>query len=268
MPLPLNTNTPSLTARDHLRSLSDRVRDHFRRQSSGLRIATAKDDAAGLAISERLRAQIAGYSQSTQNVSYGISLASTAEAGLGQISDIVGKLKELSVQAKNGTLSDADKQSLQSEADQLVEQIDQIAGSSSFNGLSLLDGSTSSVELDVGGGGSSTSIELGSATASSLGLSGFDLDGAGAADALSKALEKVSGYQTKLGAAESVLGHTVGALNAQISSLTAEESRIRDLDYAESQSLLVQDQVKSQASLSILAQANLSASKTLPLLSQ
>lgn len=266
MAFPISSGSSSLTAQHQLTKLSDRIRDHHKKLSSGLRIGSAKDDAAGLAISERLRAQISGFSQSTQNVSYGISLAQTAESGLGQISDIVSKLKQLSVQAKNGTLNDADKQSLQGEADQLLEQIDQIAGSSDFNGVSLLDGSTTSVELDVGGGSGSYSIQLGGATASSLGLSGFDLDGAGSVDALDQALAKVSGLKTHLGAAANVLDHTVGQLNSQITALTEAESRIRDVDVAEESALLVQDQVKNQAALSIAAQANLQSGKTLSLL--
>jgi len=268
MPLPIQSNLPAQKVGNDLSKLSKRIRGHYERLSSGRRINSAKDDPAGLAISTRLRAQLAGYGQATQSASNGLSLASVADAGVGQVSELVGKLKQLSVQSKNGTLSEQDKQSLQNEADQVLEQIDQIAGSTDFNGISLLDGSVTSVEFDVSGGngGGGVSLSLGGANAKSLGLDGFDLDGAGASGALDAALSQLGGLSAKLGATSNRLESSSNVLGEQISALTDAESRIADADIAKEQAELIRDRIRQEAALSIGAQANIQPKNALSLL--
>src|SRR5688500_3350501 len=145
MGLRVNTNVVSLGAQRSLARLNDMLGQSYRRLSTGLRIATAGDDAAGLAISERLRAQVRSLEQAKRNANDGISLVQTAEGALNESNELLVRLRELAVQAGNGTVSAADRDTLQEEFAALVDEIDRIAQSTSFNGVKLLDGSQASV---------------------------------------------------------------------------------------------------------------------------
>ncbi|MFT4767507.1 MAG: flagellin [Glaciecola sp.] len=180
MPQIINTNIPSLTSQRNLNSSQNDVATSLQRLSSGLRINSAKDDAAGLAISERFTAQIRGLNQAARNASDGISLAQTAEGDLAQITNNLQRIRELSVQSANATNSSSDRQALQAEVDQLVAEIDRVAVQSNFNGVNLLDGGFLAQQFQVGAnaGQTITVDSIASARTSSLGqFQGFQLTG-------------------------------------------------------------------------------------------
>ena len=161
MPLVINTNVPSINAQRNLTEINRRLESNYRRLSTGLRIVSASDDAAGLAISERMRAQIHSLSQAQRNANDGISLAQVGEGAMNEVSAILIRLRELAIQANNGTVSGSDRDTLQQEVANLVAEVDRIALSTAFNGVKLLDGSTSSIDLHVGSGVTASSSSIG-----------------------------------------------------------------------------------------------------------
>src|SRR6056297_2904966 len=171
MPQIINTNIPSLTAQRNLNSSQNDVATALERLSSGLRINSAKDDAAGLAISERFTAQIRGLNQAARNANDGISLAQTAEGALAEVTNNLQRVRELAVQSANATNSSSDRQALQAEVDQLVAEIDRVAQQTNFNDVKLLDGTFSSQLFQVGANaGETISLEtIASARSSDLG---------------------------------------------------------------------------------------------------
>ena len=178
MPQIINTNIPSLTSQRNLNSSQNDVATSLQRLSSGLRINSAKDDAAGLAISERFTAQIRGLNQAARNANDGISLAQTAEGDLAQVTNNLQRIRELAVQSANATNSSSDRQALQAEVDQLASEIDRVAQQSNFNGVNLLDGTFSAQQFQVGANaGQTITVEsISSARTSALGqFQGFQL---------------------------------------------------------------------------------------------
>ncbi|MCK5943613.1 MAG: flagellin, partial [Planctomycetes bacterium] len=175
MPLRINSTILSNTAQRALASVSQRLSGSFRRLSTGLRINTAADDAAGLAISERLRAQVRSLDQARRNADDGLSLVQTAEGALSEVSNNLVRLRELAVQSANGTISSADRTTLDQEFQQLVDEINRIGLSTSFNGINLLDGSSSSVTFQVGPG-TTTGVDTLNASLSPVLATGLGLD--------------------------------------------------------------------------------------------
>jgi len=273
MALRINNNVASLTAQKNLSSVSNRLQGNFKRLSSGLRIASAADDAAGLAISERLRSQVRSLRQADRNANDGISLTQTAESGLNEISSILIRLRELSVQANTGTVQDADKDTLQNELSELVAEVDRISQTVDLNGVNLLDGTSTTVDFAVGIGSTSVdtiSVSLDSARTSDLAIDSIDIGSSGdvsaALSAIDAAIDTVSEFRGRLGATENRLGSAIANLATQIESLTAAESRIRDVDVAFESADLTRNSIIQQAALSILAQANLQPQAALGLL--
>ncbi|MEO0479390.1 MAG: flagellin [Planctomycetota bacterium] len=274
MGLRINTNLSALTARRNLDTATNQISDSFRKLSSGLRIQRASDDATGLAVSERLRAQIRSLEQARRNAGEGISLAQTAEGALDEISSVLLRLRELSSQAQNGTVSSADKQVLDDEFQSLVSEVDRIAATSEYGGISLLNAS-STVALQVGSNAAtvdSVTITLQSTTASALTLDSLDLTITGtggpgdAIAAIDAAIDEVTEYRGSLGAISSRLTYTIDNLANSVDNLSAAESRIRDVDVAEETARLTQAQVLQQTALAILAQANVQPQVALSLL--
>lgn len=271
MGLRINTNVFSLNAQKNLNNTTQKLGQSFARLSTGLRITTAADDAAGLAISERLRSQVRSLEQAGRNANDGISLVQTAEGALDETSQILTRLREISVQASNGTLSSDDKTTLNQEFTDLVSEIDRISGSANFNGVSLLN-SSNAVSIQVGTGttaGTDTiNVSLSSATASSLGLSSLNVStGASAAlSALDTAINSVSSIRGTLGAAQNRLTSTINNLNNQVENLSAANSRIRDVDVARETANLTRNTILQQAAISVLSQANLQPQSSLSLL--
>ena len=274
MGLRVNTNVTSINAQRNLSSVTDRLSTNFRRLSTGLRISTAADDAAGLAISERLRSQVRSLDQAKRNANDGISLVQTAEGALNEVNSVLTRLRELSIQSANGSVSNQDKDTLNEEFTSLVDEIDRIAQSTEFNGINLLDGSSASVSFQVGygttAGVDTIDVTLQAADETTLGLDSLDIGATGntstAIAAIDTAINTVSSLRGSLGAAQNRLGSTINNLAIQTENLSAAESRIRDVDVAYETAQLTRNSILQQASISVLAQANAQPQSALALL--
>ena len=272
MGLRVNTNVASLNAQRNLSNSTSQLGGNFARLSSGLRIATAADDAAGLGISERMRADIRSYTVASRNAQDGISLVQTAEGALNEVSDILGRMRELSMQSANGTLSDTDRTTLDTEFQQLVEEVDRISATTQFNGVELLDGSNSSIAIQVGIDGGTNdviSVSGADATAATLGVDG-DISSAANATAmlttLDDAIDDVNSARGTLGAQQNRLDSTLRSLANVRENTSAAESRIRDVDVAQETADLTRNSILQQAATSVLAQANAQPQLALSLL--
>ena len=274
MGLRVNTNVTSINAQRNLSSVTNSLANNFRRLSTGLRISTAADDAAGLAISERLRSQVRSLEQSKRNANDGISLVQTAEGGLNEVSSILIRLRELAVQSSNGSVSPQDKDTLNEEFSSLVQEIDRIGRSTEFNGIKLLDGTSSSVTFQVGFGTTTDidtiGVSLSAALSSSLSLQSLDIGSGGttttAITNIDSAINTISSLRGSLGAVQNRLGSTINNLSIQTENLQAAESRIRDVDVAYETAQLTRNSILQQASISILSQANAQPQGALQLL--
>jgi flagellin len=232
----------------------------FKRLGSGSRINSAKDDAAGLAIAVAMASQLGGNSQAMRNVNDGLSLASTAGGALGQISDTLQRMRELTVQAANGTNSASDVKAIQEEINQLGQGIDQIANNTKFNGQNLLDG-TFNTQIQAGANsGETKAINLGNASSQGLGISNIDVtsqaNATNALDLLDNAINIVGTQQSTVGATEAALNSTLANLSNTYENIAASKSRASDADYAKESSNLAQNNVQAQASLKALSVYN------------
>ncbi|MBT4837411.1 MAG: flagellin FliC [Methylococcales bacterium] len=269
--LSINTNVHSLFAQRSLCSSQGTLGTSLERLSTGLRINSAKDDAAGLFISQKQTSDIRGIDQSIRNAGDGISLAQTTEGALGQVSNNVQRLREIAVQASNGTVED--RTGLQKEADQLTQEISRIIQTTTFNGTSLFDtgGTTSSLTFQVGQDGTASnqvSLTLSgmtsgliSAFASSLTATGtVNVSSASSASAALVSLETdiddISKQRATFGALQNRFESVISNLQNYSENLSASRSRIMDTDFASETASLTKAQILQQASTSILAQAN------------
>ena len=252
-----------MNAQRNLFNSSTALSGNFARLSSGLRISSAADDAAGLGISERMRADIRSFSVASRNAQDGVSLVQTAEGALSEVSDILGRMRELSMQSANGTLNSGDRATLDAEFQQLVGEIDRIASGTEFNGVSLLDGSSTSMAIQVGidnGANNVINVSGADATASTLGLSSASISTSGAASTmlgtLDTAINSVNSARGTLGAQQNRLESTLRSLANVRENTSAAESRIRDVDVAFETADLTRNSILQQAATSVLAQAN------------
>ncbi|MEZ5966910.1 MAG: flagellin [Planctomycetota bacterium] len=274
MGLRVNTNVASINAQRNLAQVTTRLEGNFRRLATGLRISTAADDAAGLAISERLRSQIRSLEQAKRNANDGISMVQTGEGALNEVSSILVRLRELSVQAANGSTSSQDRDTLNEEFRSLIDEIDRIGRSTEFNGIKLLDGSSTTISFQVGFGTSagidSLDVTLSGALATTLTLNSLDIgstgDTCGALIAIDAAINQVSSIRGRFGAVQNRLNSTINNLGVQVENLSAAESRIRDVDVAYETAQLTRNSILQQASISILAQTNAQPQAALNLL--
>jgi flagellin len=275
MGLRINTNISSINAQRNLTQSTEALSRSLERLSSGLRITRASDDAAGLAISERLRAEVRAYEQASRNALDGISLLQVAEGALNEVSGILVRLRELAIQSANGTLGAAERATVDQEAQDLVAEIDRVAAVTSFNGTLLLDGSAPTVDFQVGSGSTANdviSVTGVDATATGLGVNAIDLStqaGASAANGvIQTAIDNLTGLRGGFGTAQNRLESTIRSIAVAIENTAAAESRIRDVDVASETAKLTRAQVLQQAGISVLAQANVSAQNALALLRQ
>ena len=246
--------------------------------SSGYKINRAADDAAGLAISEKMRRQIRGLSQASENASDGISCVQTAEGALAEVHDMLQRMNELAVQAANGTNMTADRSYLQSEVEQLQAEIDRVAESVTFNEQKLLDGTFEKgdgIVLQVGSEGNDENtikFNIDKMDAAGLGVDKIDIsDATGAAargsiDTIKAALTKVSQQRSDLGAIQNRLEHTINNLDNVVENTTAAEAQIRDTDMASEMVKFSNNNILAQAGTAMLAQANQSNQNVLSLL--
>lgn len=273
MGLRVNTNLFSISAQRNLSNVSSRLGGNFARLSSGLRIASAADDAAGLGISERMRAQVRSLGQAGRNAQDGISLVQTAEGALNETTTNLARMRELAVQASNGTLNTGDRAALDVEFQALIEEIDRVADQTTFNGISLLDTASNSIDIQVGTeSGETISVDLESMTDSALGLSGgsFDLtsvsNASGVLDTIDTAIDSVTTLRGDLGAVQNRLMSTSRSISQTRENLSAAESRIRDVDIAMETADLTRNSIMQQAAVSVLSQANVQPQLALSLL--
>ncbi len=273
----------NLAAQNSYRQLSNNTNDvnkALEKLSSGLRINRAGDDAAGLAISEKMRSQVKGLEMASKNSLDAISLIQTGEGALNETHSILQRMREVSVQSANDTNTTADRQELQKEMDRLRQEVDRIGESTEFNTKKLLSGSFASTGLRFHVGANSgqyVSIQFQSMRASALGISGasdteaISITSATAAnDAISTldtAIESVSSERAKYGAMQNRLEHTINNLNTSAENLQAAESRIRDADMAQEMIKYSSSQILVQSGTSMLAQANTQPQSVLSLLS-
>jgi flagellin len=274
MGLRLNTNMVSLHAQRSLAQVTRQLEGNYRRLASGLRIAQAQDDAAGLSIAERFRSQIRSTQQAMRNAQDGVSLTQTAEGGLIEVSSMLLRMRELAIQSNQGSTSGSDRETLDQEFQQLVAEIDRIARSTTFNGVRLLDGTGSTITFQIGIGDTvgldTITLSTADTLASSLGLSTLDIGSGGsptlAIRRLDAAIDEVSRIRGHLGAVQNRLTSTVQNLRIQDESLSASHSRIRDADLAVEVADQTRFSILQQAGIAVLGQANAQPQAALQLL--
>jgi flagellin len=281
MALTVNTNTTSLAVQKNLGRASDALSTSMTRLSSGLKINSAKDDAAGLQIATRETSQIRGQTVAIKNANDGISIAQTAEGALQESTNILQRMRELAVQARNGTNSSADRDALQKEFGQMQSELDRTAGSTNLNGKNLLDGTAGTMTLQVGADtGSANHIDIVlsskfdsaslSAGSGTIAISGTSANFTGNIDnaitAIDAAIAKIGTTRADLGAAQNRLSSTISNLQNIVENTTAAQGRVQDTDFAAETANLTKQQTLQQASTAVLAQANQLPSAVLKLL--
>ncbi|RIK97191.1 MAG: flagellin FliC [Proteobacteria bacterium] len=273
MGLRVNTNIASLNAQRNLTQSTLKLNRSLERLSSGLRINRAADDAAGLAISERFRAEIRSLAQAERNANDGVSLLQIAEGALNETSGILIRLRELAVQSANGTLGQGERDALNEEFQAQIEEIDRIAAITEFNGTQILNTTGTSITFQVGANNTANdqiTVTGVDATASGVGVSSMDISSvSGAQTALSgltSAINSVASLRGQFGAAQNRLESAIRSIQIAIENTSAAESRIRDVDVASETAELTKNQVLQQAGVSVLAQANTSTQAVLRLL--
>lgn len=272
MGLRVNTNITSLTAQRNLSTVTMRLQGNYARLASGLRIASAADDAAGLGISERMRSQILSLGQAVRNAEDGVSLVQTAEGALNEVNQNLNRMRELALQAANGTLSTTDRSVINAEFTALVSEIDRIADNTEFNGISLLNGS-GSVVFQVGlDAGQTIAVSLQNSTDTALGITSLTTTTAtsssNALASIDTAINSVNATRGALGAAQNRLSSSIRSILNSRENLASAESRIRDVDVAEETADLTRNTIMQQASVSVLSQANVQPQIALSLLQQ
>ena len=267
----IGTNTAALRSANASSMASKSLQTAMERLSTGKRINSAKDDAAGLAIASTMTSQIKGMTQGIRNANDGISMAQTAEGALGEVSNMLQRMRELTVQGKNGT-NDADaKANIKSELDELAKQITSIVANTEFNGQKLFDGTAGTAGV--------VTIQAGAGSTDTVDLSFADIDltavgtAAGAVEAADgdlavydTALQTIATTRATLGAAQNRLESTVNNLSNNVTNLTDARSRIEDADFSAETTALAKQQILSQASTAMLAQANQSQQGVLKLI--
>jgi flagellin len=283
MSIVVNTNVSSILVQRSLTSATNSIEKSLERLSTGFRINKAADDAAGLTISESLKSQARGNQAAMQNAQTGINLLQTAEGDLAIIQDNLQRIRDLSVQAANGTNGTAERAAIQSEVQARIDEINRLASSSTFNNIKLLDGSSTTLRLQIGTRSSvslnsidivpsSGTNPLGNANASTLGIENVSTAFATAVAAASyitnidDAIKTVSEKRSSIGSLQNRLESAIQSLNIRFENLSASESRIRDVDVAKEAASLTKNQILQQASAQLLAQANQSPSIALSLI--
>ena len=275
----INHNITAMNSYRSLKTTNDSISKSLEKLSSGLRINRAGDDAAGLAISEKMRGQIRGLNQATRNAQDSISLIQTAEGALNETHSILQRMRELAVQSSNDTNTTVDRTEIQKEMDQLRREIDRIADNTEFNTKTLMTGSfsTTGLRFHVGANsGQFVSLKFESMRASALGVSGAqaslalsvtsNVSADSAITTINNAIEQVSAERSKFGAMQNRLEHTINNLRNVEENLQASESRIRDVDMADEMMAFSKNQILSQAGTSMMSQANATPQGVLQLL--
>lgn len=276
MGLRINTNVASLQAQTSLNKVGKDSQDSFSKLSSGSRITKAADDAAGLAISEKMKAEIRSTQQANRNANDGISMVQVAEGGLNEASNILTRLRELSIQSASDTVGDVERGMANMEYQQLKSEMDRISKVTEYNGTKLLDGTGEKKDFQIGTKNDDFNDRISFEPAQldsglgSMGIEGIEVSSKeGARDSLSSidsAIEKVSGQRAVLGAIQNRLTSTSNNLQVNAENMSAANSRIRDVDYAEETAKQARNQILTAAGTSVLSQANVSGQSALKLI--
>ncbi|WP_338924968.1 flagellin (plasmid) [Pseudomonas silesiensis] len=270
----INTNMSSLIAQKNLNSSSNSLSTAMERLSSGMRINSSKDDAAGQAIANRMTAQVKGMAQAERNANDGVSMVQTMEGGLSRINDNLQRIRELAVQAASDTNTADDRTSIATEIGERVKEIDRIAGSTTFNGTQLLDGTgAASLSIQVGGNTSANdkiAVATYDATSATLNVDALAVTDSTTSNAtitaVDLALKSVDTSRATLGATLNRFDSVVSNLQTSSTNLSAAKSRIEDADYAVEVANMTRAQILQQAGTSVLSQANQSTQSVLKLL--
>jgi len=276
------TNNASVIAQSNLSGAQNALATSVQRLSSGLRINSAKDDAAGLGVAQRLQAQIGGGTVAARNANDAISMVQTAEGGMQEVSSMLQRMRELATQGNNDSLNDTQRGYIGAEVKALGEEINKVSSRTTFNGKTLLDGSMAEGTGTFQVGVSTTDTIDVKDLMKSVNLEGEGLAGLGEAiaaleeptsenmsllvDAVDSAIDTIAGYRSDLGSVNNRLEHNIANLQAQTQALTASKSRITDTDYASETAQLSKNQVMSQAATAMLSQANQMPNAVLSLL--
>ena len=272
MALRINTNVASLNAQRNLNKSTSMLNKSLERLSSGLRINRAADDAAGLAISESMKADIRALQQAERNAADGVSMVQLAEGALDEVSGILIRMRELAQQAGNETMGASERGYIHSEFDALRDEIDRIGTATAFNGINLLDGSGTTSDILVGTATTDTiSIDISNtADQTGLGINSDTLANAtGAVSAMSSidaAISTLSSWRADFGVTQNRLESSIRSIQNSVENISAANSRIRDVDIASETSQMTSSQILQQAGVSVLAQANMSPQMALNLL--
>jgi flagellin len=264
MALSMNTNPTSLNAQRNLGSAQNKLSANLSRLSSGLRINQAADDAAGLGISEKMRAQVRGLAQASRNANDGVSMIQVAEGAMNEQAGILTRLRELAVQSANGTLGTTERGYITTEATEALAELDRISAVTDFNGVKMLGANAGTQTMQVGTGSSANDridITFTQTDAATLfGGAAVDLSSAAtsrtALDDIDTAITTLSTSRASIGASQNRLVTTMNNLSVARENVSAAESRIRDVDVAEETAAMTRNQILSQAGVSVLAQAN------------
>ncbi|WP_426333569.1 flagellin [Paenibacillus silvae] len=267
----INHNIAAMNTHRQLNANTTNTNKAIEKLSSGLRINRAGDDAAGLAISEKMRGQIRGLDMASKNAQDGISLIQTAEGALNETHSILQRVRELAVQSANDTNTDDDRAELQKEVAELTSEVTRISTDTEFNTKTLLNGDISAAVFHIGANaGQKINLSIGNMSAASLGISSVSIATQTGADAaittLDAAIKSVSAERAKLGANQNRLEHTINNLGTTSENLSAAESRIRDVDMAKEMMNQTKNNILAQASQAMLAQANQQPQAVLQLL--
>ncbi|MCP1500414.1 flagellin FliC [Pseudomonas hormoni] len=280
MALTVNTNTTSLGVQKNLNKASDALSTSMTRLSSGLKINSAKDDAAGLQIATRMTSQIRGQTMAIKNANDGVSIAQTAEGALQESTNILQRMREIALQSRNDSNGTADRTALDKEYQQSIAELTRIAQSTNLNGKALIDGTAGAMEFQVGAGTTSdnqiTLTLASSFDSSALAMTGTTISGtsnaanhsavASAISAIDNALAKINATRADLGAAQNRFATTISNLQNINENASAALSRVQDTDFAAETAQLTKQQTLQQASTAVLAQANQLPSAVLKLL--
>lgn len=278
MSMSVNTNVTSLNAQRNLAMTQSQLSTSMQRLSSGLRVNSAKDDAAGLAISERMSAQVRGMNVAIRNANDGISLAQTAEGALGKVGDSLQRMRELAVQARNSTNSGSDKDSLDKEYQQLASEITRVLGGTTFNGSAILGASAGAKDFQIGANTTTNDVITVTTTdmtgdASVTAVTGGKIDSTSDSTALGTVIDNIDGAINKVNSERALYGATQNRFDSVISNLqtsvenqSAAKSRITDADFAAETSNLSRAQILQQAGTAMVAQANQLPQQVLSLL--
>ncbi|MED4797142.1 MULTISPECIES: flagellin [Priestia] len=271
----INHNITALNTYRQYNTANNAQAKSMEKLSSGMRINNAADDAAGLAISEKMRGQIRGLNQASRNAQDGVSMIQTGEGALNETHSILQRVRELAVQSSSDTNTADDRAEIQKEVDDLVSEVDRISGDTEFNTQKLLNGeggTSGTFTFQIGANKDQTiDVTFASMKASDLGIDGLDLGtdestSSTAIETIDDAIKKVSDERAQLGAKQNRLEHTINNLNASSENLTASESRIRDVDMAKEMMEQTKNSILSQASQAMLSQANQQPQNVLQLL--